>query len=193
MALPQKAIEQLGREPVKTPGWSARILMISSTVFFLSFATYFGIRFGYQPYQNSQLKKIQNQIEAFAQKIPQTDQEKLINFYSQIYNLDQLLRKEKFASAVLPWLEANTQANTYFTSFSLDLGGPKISVSARSRTVDDVAQQLVSLEENKDIKSLTFNGVTPSEDGFWNYNLQLTFVPEFFGKPDDVLNKTPSP
>ena len=58
MALPQKVLEQLGREPPKTPGWAGQFLMFSSTIFFVSLVVYIGLVFGYRPYITSEVKKL---------------------------------------------------------------------------------------------------------------------------------------
>lgn len=190
MALPQKAIEQLGREPVKTPGWSSRILMLSSSIFLISLAAYLGILFGYQPYLKSQLDETQLQIETFAQRIPVDQQQKIINFYSQLANLRSLLAKQKIAAAAIPWVQKNTQVNAYFTRFSLSMNENAISMPGRARTLADVAQQLVSLENLPEIKSIGFQSVSLNEDdGFWDFALNIVFEPEFFGNPEEFMKE----
>ncbi len=181
MALPQKAIEQLSREPVRTPGWSGRILMFSGTVFFLSLAIYFGVFFGYRPYLNSQVTGLKDEIQKFSQRIPVADQERLINFYSQLVNLKSILAKQELSSKVFAWMEANTHMNVHFVSFALDLSKHKINLAGRAKTIPDLAQQLASLQILMEIKKLEFSGASLSKDGFWEFSLNLEFAPGFFG------------
>jgi len=55
MPLPDKVIEQLGREPPKTPGWSFGIVMFSGTILFIAVFIYFGLTLGYEPYLQLQI------------------------------------------------------------------------------------------------------------------------------------------
>lgn len=120
MPLPEKVIEQLGREPPRTPGWSGQLLIFSSTVLFISVFIYFGLTFGYQTYLKSQVQKIKDQVQAFSQQIPADEQAKIASFYSQLTNLKSLLANHVFSSQIFGWLEKNTQANIYWNRFSLD-------------------------------------------------------------------------
>lgn len=181
MALPQKAIEQLGREPVKTPGWSGRILMLTSSIFLIAVAAYIGIRFGYRPYLQERLDEVQFNLESFAQRIPVAQQQQIITFYSQLVNVRKILDDEKLPTEVFSWLEGHTQANVAFTQFGLNFAGDSIALQAQGRTLEDVIQQVVSLEELPELRGIEFPGVTRSEEtGFWGFQLNLQFAPNFF-------------
>lgn len=180
MVLPQKAIEQLEREPVQTPGWARRALMFSSTIFFLSVATYFGIRFGYLPYLNARVEELNNEIQLFTKEVPLSDQEKLINFYSQLVNLRTTLDKQKNTSIIFPWIEQNTQKNVYFPTFGIELRGGTVSLSGRAKSIDDLTQQIASLQTLPELKTFEFTGGSVDSEGIWSFNLGLTFQEKFF-------------
>ena len=179
MALPPKAIEQLGREPVRTPGWSGRILMFSSTLFFLSVATYFGIIFGYKPFLTSRLEAVENETRKFSQQVPAAEQENIIIFYSQLVNLRTLLNKQKLASLAFPWLEQHTHRGVYWSSFSLNVDGGSINVSGQARTLEDLAQQLVSLQGLPEIEDVEFSGASEGAGDFWNFSLNIRLDRDF--------------
>ena len=83
MPLPEKVIEQLGHEAPKTQGWAFGALSFSGGILFLTVAVYFGLTFGYEPYLQSQLTNVQNQVNTLGNSVSASDQSQLIDFYSQ--------------------------------------------------------------------------------------------------------------
>src|SRR3989304_3721474 len=133
MALPQKVLEQLGREPPKTPGWAGQFLMFSGTLFFIAAFVYLGLVFGYRPYLASEVRKLQDQINIFIQQIPLEEQNKIINFYSQLLNLRSLLDNHAISSQLFDWLEQNTQVNVYYDRFDVNLRTGELRISRACR------------------------------------------------------------
>ncbi|MBU6500336.1 MAG: hypothetical protein KGJ89_00705 [Patescibacteria group bacterium] len=179
MPLPQKALEQIGREPPKTPGWSRQLLMFSSTVFIFSLLIYFGLAFGYKSYLNTQVQQLQDQIQAFGQQIPLDQQAKIIQFYSQLANLKKLLDNHTISSRIFSWLSKNTQTNVYWTSFSLDSQGGQVSLSGTAKSVADVGQQLAIFQSLPELTSMETNGVSGSGNN-WQFSVDLKFIGGYF-------------
>jgi len=180
MALPQKAIEQLSREPVQTPGWSSKLLMWSSTLFFISLATYFGLRFGYQPYLITQQNEVQDEIERFTQQIPVEEQEKIITFYSQLANVRTLLANQTIASALMPWLESYTHQSVSFSSFSANLAQATIAMTGEALTLTALAEQIAAFQETPDVLEFEFPGAAKTDEGRWGFTVNLTLDPALF-------------
>ena len=189
MALPQKVIEQLGREPPKTPGWSSQLLMFSSTIFLISLFIFFGLKYGYEPYLNSETNQLKNQLEAFSQKVPVEKQAELIAFYSQLANLNTILKKHNSAAPIFAWLEANTETNVALTNIQLLAATNELQVTGSGKTMDDVNQQMVDFASQTDtVMHLAVAGVTFSPDTGWQFNVTITFVPGFL----IAINNTPA-
>ncbi len=179
MALPQKVIEQLGREPPRTPGWSGQLLIFSSTVFVVCLFIYLGLVFGYQSYLQDGVQKLQDQIQLFSQKIPTDEQAKLVSFYSQIANLRSLISNRVISSRALAWLEKNTQANSYLDKFGLDTAGAKMTVGVKSKTMADALQQIAIFENLPEIKSVDIGGISFSEN-LWQFDATIVLTPGYF-------------
>lgn len=180
MPLPQKVIEQLSREPPRTPGWSGRLLMFSSTIFLFSLFIYLGIIFGYRPYLDSEVKKLNNQIQSFAQQIPLEEQEKIIAFYSQLVNLRSLLAGHTAVSPFFEWLERNTHQNVFFSKLTLNIQGQQAVFVGTAKTVVDMAEQLQVFQERPEVRRATFSSVTIGSAGTWQFNATLILDPRFF-------------
>ncbi|HUZ93047.1 MAG TPA: hypothetical protein VNG29_03580 [Candidatus Paceibacterota bacterium] len=180
MPLPQKVIEQLGREPVKTPGWSGQLLMFSSTVLFIALIVYFGLAYGYEPYLNSQTQNIQKQLQSFSDKVPVAEQTALVNFYSQIANLQTILKTHVSGSPLFDWLEKNTETNVYLTKLNANVTSRQIAIGGVAKTLDDINQQLVDLGSQTDaVQSFVVNDITDA-NGKWQFDVTLTLTRSFF-------------
>lgn len=180
MPLPEQVVEQLSRESPRTAGWSKQLLMFSSTVFVASLLVYLGIILGYLPYLNSRVEQFDSQIKAFNQKIPAEEQASLIGFYSQLANLDQLLKNHVLISPLFDWLEKNTEANVYFTKLSLNTSNRQVILAGVAKSVGDFTSQLQIFKEDQGVDRLSFNNLSIGAGGLWQFDLVLFFKPGFF-------------
>jgi superoxide dismutase len=180
MPLPEKVIEQLGREPPKTPGWSFGIISFAGGIFFIVLINYLGLVFGYEPYLNKQVTGQQDQINQLNQSISADDQTKLINFYSQLSNLKSVLRDHTLTTQFFSWLEKNTEANVYYGSFSLTAGS-QVAIVGNATTEADVNQQIAIFEASPEVQKVSVSNVSaaPSGNG-WTFNATLTMKPSIF-------------
>ena len=181
MPLPEKVIEQLGRESPRTQGWALGALFFSGGILFLTVAVYFGLTLGYEPYLQSQLSSVQNQVSTLGTSVSVSDQSQLIDFYSQIANLQTLLQRHTFSSQFFSWLEQNTEANVYYRSLALTQGD-QIALSGAAATEADVNQQVALFENSPEVSSVTISNVTaPSLLGNgWTFSATLIMNPSVF-------------
>lgn len=179
MALPQKVLEQLYREPPRTPGWAWQFLMFGTTVFFISLLVYVGLVFGYKPFLSSQLRKTQDKIQAFSQQIPAEEQFKIVDFYSQIVNLKSLIEKHILTSPFFEWLEKNTQGNIYFEQLDLNAANGRAILSGAAKSVEDITQQLAIFESRPEVERVSI-GPTNFSGGAWRFGIVLYFNQGYF-------------
>lgn len=180
MALPQRVIEQLGREPVRTPGWSGTLLMLTGTLFFISILIAGGLTYGYQPYLNAQVKALDAKIKKFSEDVPVEDQQKILVFSSQLINLKKLLKQHIFISPVLEWLQKNTSPNVYYSKMVLDVAKKSISLSGSAKTVNDFAEQVQVFSVQPEIVSATFTNLGLGKDNLWTFDIGLTAQADLF-------------
>lgn len=181
MPLPEKVIEQLGQESPKTQGWAFGALFFSSGILFLTVAVYFGLTFGYEPYLQSQLASVKNQVNTLGNSVSANDQSQLIDFYSQIANLQTLLQRHTFSSQFFSWLEQNTEANVYYRSLAMTQGG-QIALSGVAPTEADINQQVAIFENSPEVSSVAVsNVIAPSLLGSeWTFSVTLIMNPSVF-------------
>ncbi len=173
MALPEQIVERLSREPVQTPGWSRRLLMFSGTIFFISLALYIGIVFGYEPYLKKEVANLDGQIKSFGQQIPPEEQSRLISFYSQMSNIQGVLRNHVASSKLFEWLEKNTETNSYYTKLNLLSFSGQISLAGVSKTVEDFSKQLIVFQNNSLVQRVAINSFNASPGNLWQFDVTL--------------------
>jgi len=181
MPLPEKVIEQLGREPSGTQGWAVGALFFSGGILFLAIVIYLGLTFGYEPYLQSELSTTQNQVSALDNTISASDQSQLINYYSQIANLQTLLQQHVLSSQFFTWLEQNTEANVYYQSFGLSEGNA-VALGGVAKTEADVNQQIAAFENSPEVSSVTVSNVNAPQllGNGWSFTVTLDMNPSVF-------------
>jgi hypothetical protein len=184
MALPEQVIERLSREPLVTPGWSGRLLMFAGTVFFLSLAVYVGLTYGYKPYLNAQVNDLDGQIQRFNQEIPASDQEQLTIFYSQLANLDGMLKGHIDSSSLFEWLEVRTQSNIAFSKLAFSARNGQLALNGAAKTMDDFAEQLAIFQQDPSVQRINVNSLTASANNAgWQFDMMLFLDPAFATQP----------
>ena len=182
MPLPDRVIEQLGRESSGTPGWAFGALLFSGGILFITVGIYFGLVYGYEPYLQTQLSTVQNQANALSQSISTSDQSQLISFYSRIANLQTLLSNHTFSSQIFPWIEKNTEANVYYQSISFSASGDQVTLTGVAATEGDVNQQIAIFENSPQVQSVTVSGLNAPQLGGtnWTFGISLVMNPSIF-------------
>ncbi len=182
MALPQQVIDRLSRDRTQTSGWSSGLLFFSFGILFLMFTVYFGIVTGFEPYLNTSISQLQKQIDAASMAIPADQQSALLNFYSQITNLQKLLKNHMIFTPFFSWLEKNTEAKTFYSKIMFSSGN-QISITVLSRTQADMNQQLAIFESAPEVSNINVSNVapTPVNKVVWQQaNVTLFMKPSVF-------------
>jgi hypothetical protein len=180
MALPQQVVEQLSQGSHRTSGWSLGILFFSGGVLFVVVLIYAGLRFGYEPYLNSQVSSLNAQAQKVEQSVSPADEANLITFYSQITNIRLLIKNHIFFSRFLTWLEENTEANVYYTSMASTANG-QVSLTGIGKTSADTLEQIAAFEASPDILSVAISNVGFSSTlNGWAFNVSLAMEPSLF-------------
>jgi len=142
MDFPRNAIDQMTREPAWTPGWSGRLLMFSLTVLLLSVGVFAGLKFGYQPYLDAEVKSIEGEIQIFLEKYPIASREAMRRVASQFANVEKVLASYASPRGVFEWLERTTLPSVSYSQMEFKVKERELVLTAQARDDDDVARQL---------------------------------------------------
>ena len=162
MALPQQVIDRLSSDTRRTPKWSSGLLLFSVGIFFLVILIYFGITMGYEPYLNSQISQLQQQISTASKSIPADQQSALLSFYSGLSHLQTLLKGHVVLTPFFAWLEKSTGANVYYSHVVFSSGN-QVALIVGAKTQTDLDQQLAIFESAPEVLHITVSGIAPSQ------------------------------
>jgi len=159
MPLPQQVINQLSREPEKTPGWSAGILLFSSVLLIIVFVIYFFMTLIYAPQLNASLAAVQGKVATLDQSIASGDEAALVAFYSQVVNLRTVLGNHIVFSQFFEWLQRSTESNVSFTQMSFS-SGSQVTLTGTARTEADINEQVAIFESSPNVAKFTISNIT---------------------------------
>lgn len=179
MALPEKVIERLEREPVKTPGWSGRFLLFSTGILALVLVLYGGIGYGYRSYLASQIDATDKNISLFDQRISVADKENIARFYSQIVNTKKILATHVYASGLFGWLEAHTLPAVYFTRLGFTATTNQATLTGAAKTVSDIADQMRVFQSQPDVAKVAIANIGSGQGGLMTFDATITFRSAF--------------
>jgi len=164
MPLPQQVIDRLSNETRETHDSSSGLLIFSIGVLVFVVLVYFGITIGYEPYLNSQISTLQQKIVTAGKSISADQQSSILNFYSEISNLQTLLKNHVVFSPFLSWLENNTETNVYYSSIVFS-SGTQVSLTVDAKTQADLDQQLSIFESSPQVSHITVSAISPLQAG----------------------------
>jgi hypothetical protein len=178
MALPQQVVEQLNQGSERTPGWSSGIILFAGSILFIVVFIYAGLKFGYEKYLNNQNDALTAQAQTVGKQVSPADETNLVRFYSQVINLESLVKNHVYFSQFLTWIEQNTEANVYYGNISFAAGN-QITLSAFAKTSADVSQQFSIFESSPEVSMASLSNVNFSPTANeWAFNVVLNMKPD---------------
>ncbi len=127
--------------------------MFSFTLFILIIVVivYAGLTFGYGPFLKKRITAVDAELNSLATKIPQEDQDNFIAFYSQLANVQNLLKQHVVASPVFPLLEKNTGERVQFVTMDLNIAEKRVNLEGTAGSYEMLTQQLDMLSKLPEI------------------------------------------
>lgn len=156
-----------------------RILVGSFVLFILSIFVYFGLKFGYSNYLEARAGSLDKQINVLAAEVSEADQEKLVVLYSQLANLDKILKRHSYTSNIFSFLEKNTLGSVYFTEASFSADEYSLSLSGFARDGETMTAQMAVFDAVEELDSSVLDEFNVVKGGT-RFSLTLTFNPSYF-------------
>lgn len=134
-----------------------RLFTLSAVIFAATIFVVLGMNFGYSPYLDSQIKQVDAEIESLSQSVSGEEKQALVNFYSQLTNVNSLLGSRTKASGVLSFLERNTHKQVYYVSLAFDARNRELRVSGAASSFGVLAEQLNLYQRAEEIESASLD------------------------------------
>ncbi len=155
-----------------------KFIFFGFLVFLLSLLLFIGLKFGYLNYLNNQNKQIDNKLNEIASSIDETERENLIVFYSQIFNLKEIMKNHKYPSKIFSLLEANTLSRVYYTDLSWLSDKDILSLKGMAGDLNYLSKQLEIFQNNKNVNYVNLIDLKLLNDRI-NFEIEVGLRPEF--------------
>lgn len=148
--------EKLGQEKLAV-GWPWRLFVFSGLAMTAAAVVYVGLAFGYRQLLEQQLQRVETEMDELAQSIPQEQQEGLLRFYSQLANLQVLLRNHLMSSQLFPFLERNTNQTVAYTTLDFKASDRRAALEGSAPSYQALSQQLEAFSRTPQVENVVVN------------------------------------
>ncbi|MBM3281595.1 MAG: hypothetical protein FJY91_02525 [Candidatus Harrisonbacteria bacterium] len=167
--IPENIKERLGRNIPETM-WPWRLFIFSLLVFTTTVVLYAGLEFGYKPFLKSAIAAQDKAINNLASAVSDSDREKFISFYSQLLNLEHLLKNKSNIASLLPFLENNTNKKIAYKSLDFRASEGRVNLIGEAASYEVFSAELEALNRAAGVKKIV---VTSSENVGGRINFQM--------------------
>jgi nitrogen fixation/metabolism regulation signal transduction histidine kinase len=176
----KSALEEELKRPDSLPvGWPWRLLLFMAIVFCTMAALYLGMTLGYKPYLNSQINSLDQKISQLSQSIDEEQQKSLISFYSQLININNLLKTHSESSKFFDFLEKNTSGRVYYESADLSVSGKTVKLEGIAASYSVLAEQIEIFRRASEVEGVFLDGSSVGQSGI-DFSATLSLNPIIF-------------
>jgi hypothetical protein len=170
---------QLAQERLPV-GWPWKFFTAMLVIFLAVLLSYLGLAFGYQPMLNNQLSSLQGQVRDLSNQIAANpNQKNVVGFYSQVVNIQKLLKNHVNATYIFPLLASSTSPQVSYTSAKISVPQSEVDLSGVAASYAVLASQLQAYQSNPQIKGVVL-GSSQASGNAVTFSVKLMLDPNIF-------------
>lgn len=178
-----RSLAEQFRAEETTVGWSWRMFIFSIVVFASVVLLYFGMSFGYAPYLNSRIAALDDEIKKLNEQIPLEDQKKLVAYFSQIYNIQNLLADHLLPSKLFAFLETNAVKQIQYTKVNFAQDTASLIIEGSTNSYDALVKQTEAFRRNPMVENAALsNSNADSATGRVQFSLRINLARQFLSR-----------
>ncbi len=159
-----------------------RLMIFSLILFVFALLGYLGLKFGYESYVNAQIQEIDKKSEALNTAVSDGEQKEFLTFYSQMFNLKQVLNGRNYSYNLFKFLENNTISRIYYDSADYSAAAAAAQLKGRADSMNSLVEQLSIFNKAPELQKTSLKSLS-LDQGFVNFEVTIFFKPEFFNQP----------
>lgn len=162
-------------------GWPWRFFVFSLLILVASLVVYYGLAFGYKKSLQVQINGIDEDINYLAESVPKEDQDRLLGFYSQLANLQNILNGHVLGSKLFTFLQNNTNQQVFYNSLDFKTNDRKLILEGITNSYQIFAQQLEAFNRLPEVERVVVNeSYSASADGKIFFKIFLVLKDKVF-------------
>lgn len=180
MAYTQSALQtELSKQHEAAAGWPWRLMTLSLVILLTVIAVYAGMLFGFKDaYLQRQLTQADAEAAAVLKTVSLDEQKQIFNFYSQLSNIDTLLKKQAKGTTYLDLIERNTLKAVTYASMDMKVDDRAVTIKLDGKTsaYAVIVQQMDLYKKMPNVKDVKLSGsrtAGQAADGIL-FSIQLT-------------------
>lgn len=183
---------QLQRERLPV-GWPWRFFTAMLIIFLAVFLSYLGLAFGYQPLLKNQLTSLDGQVRDLSNQIASNpNQKNFVNFYSQVVNIEKLLKNHVNATDIFPLLASSTNPQVSYTSVKVNVPQSEVDLSGVAASYAVLASQLQAYQSSPQISRVVL-GSSQTTGNAVTFSVKLMMQPSVFTYPNATSSNSVPP
>lgn len=143
--------------------WLIFGIIILGTIFSLS----------YKKSLQQKISIIDKELQSLKSKEEIAKVKEIKDFHGQLKNLKTILNNHVYSSKIIELIEKFTHPKIYWTNLNLLTEKSILTLSGRTASFSDLANQIASLQNNEKIKKLDLSGISINKDNIIDFNLSL--------------------
>ncbi|MEK7630256.1 MAG: hypothetical protein AAB432_02665 [Patescibacteria group bacterium] len=168
-------------------GWPWRLLVFAALIFSFSIFVYLGLHFGYQNYLGSVISGLDKNLDSLAKQVSIEDQQKFVNFYSKLANLEKVLTNHSFSSNIFTFLEKNVTSDIYFSNANFNLNNKIVGLKGFSTNFNSLAEQITIFDQAPEVSLVLLKDVSLVQAGSGvNFTIDISFNSDFLLAPPSL-------
>lgn len=156
-----------------------RLMIFSLVLFIFSIFVFVGLKFGYGNFLDAQIEGADASLAALTEEISAGEQEEFLNFYSQLVNLENILKRRGFSQNIFKFLENNTLPLVYYTEARYSADDLSVSLSGRAASMTTFVNQMTVFENAGEVERAIIEAVS-FQKGEITFGIKLVFNRDFF-------------
>ncbi len=172
---------QFASSGLRSTGLPWRLLVFAGFLFGFAVFVFLGLKIGYGTYLEARSGAVEEEIAALASRVGTSEQNRLVSFYSQLVNVEDVLRRHSFSYNVFPFLEGATMPSVYFVAAHFSYEGFKLELEGRAPSIQDTVDQLAAFDRAPQVASVTLQNVG-FQGGEVAFGVTITMKKDFFEK-----------
>lgn len=152
---------ELSKQREVSAGWPWHLLTLSLIIVLTVAAVYAGMKFGFEDvYLNRALSQANAESLKTSKTVSPDEQKQIFNFYSQLSNIDTLLKKQGKGTGYLDMIEKNTLKAVIYTNMDMKIDDKSATIKMDGKTpaYSGVVQQMELYKRLSGIKEVKLSG-----------------------------------
>ncbi len=153
-----------------------RLLIISGVLFLLCVIIYAGMDFGYTPYLNSEIQKVDASTADLSKDVKNGQQKDMVRLYSQLYNINNLYSAHIYPSRIFTFLEKRIVPTVRITTLDVDVPKLVLKFDAIAPDFDTVVLQVATIQSDEHVAQAVLASSKkqdPKEGGGFAFSVRM--------------------